>query len=171
MCHFQTRNVYAPNYSAVGSLSELRAQIAQVVAQRLHLTAEPRKLAREALADVAAVQILSDALELLKLVGRVAQEGGWSWSRSATLTVMLVGIGCYPFTVVELASLCYQSPLMVTPMVIMTGKVSAQFTALLLLEKPVKLSFCQLRAEMKSIAPHAVLGTGTRHRSGSRSRD
>jgi hypothetical protein len=38
------------------------------------------------------------------------------------------------------------------------GKVKAQFTAVLLLERPEKLSFRQLRAELMRIAPQAVLG-------------
>jgi hypothetical protein len=38
------------------------------------------------------------------------------------------------------------------------GKVKAQFTAVLLLEEPAKLSFSQLQAELKRIAPQAVLG-------------
>jgi hypothetical protein len=38
------------------------------------------------------------------------------------------------------------------------GTVKAQFTAALLLEEPVKLSFGQLQAELKRIAPQAVLG-------------
>jgi hypothetical protein len=38
------------------------------------------------------------------------------------------------------------------------GRAKAQFTAALLLEKQVKLSFSQLEAELKRIAPRAMLG-------------
>jgi len=38
-----------------------------------------------------------------------------------------------------------------------SGRTSAQFTAALLLEKPVNPSFGQLRAELKRVAPNAVL--------------